>query len=168
MRRRDCALGDVVRAPEALVSPFRRRTTLSTSVGVKAWKSGSPPRGCSSARNQTACTVVMPSSRGAAHVLVEPVADEHRLLGLDAELLERAPEDGRMRLADADLGREHEGVQALGEPHALHVAVEQPARVERVGDEAELEPARAERVEQRVRLRADDAADSHAACSAST
>src|SRR5438552_6202893 len=38
------------------------------------------------------------------HVLVEPVADEERPLGLDAEPLERRLEDLGMRLAVAELG----------------------------------------------------------------
>src|SRR5205085_5503246 len=56
------------RAPSGPRTPYRyaaaanRSTTLSTSICVNARKSGSPPSGCSSARNQSACTVVIPSS----------------------------------------------------------------------------------------------------------
>ncbi len=42
--------------------PFSRRTTSRTSIWVNAWWSGSRPSGCSSARNHSACTVVIPSS----------------------------------------------------------------------------------------------------------
>src|SRR5439155_15742926 len=66
-------VGAVVGAAQDLTSPrtagkapsqaaSRRRAMFSTSICVKAWWSGSRPSGCSSARNQTAWTVVMPSS----------------------------------------------------------------------------------------------------------
>src|SRR4051812_49862853 len=63
----------------------------------------------------------------AAHVLVEAVADEHCTLGLDVERLERPLEDGRVRLARPDLGREDAEVEPLREAHLLEVAVQQPA-----------------------------------------
>src|SRR5215212_8670182 len=58
-----------------------------------------------------------------------------------------------MRLAFPDLGGEDGKVEALRQPHLLEVALQKPPGVERVGDEPELEAARAEGLEQRVRVR---------------
>src|SRR5205823_8944160 len=74
----DGILGELARAPQDLTTArrgsraagrrrhyaaaARRSTTFRTSICVNAWKSGSPPSGCSSARNQRACTVAIPSS----------------------------------------------------------------------------------------------------------
>ena len=94
-----------------------------------------------------------PELAGAADVLEEPVADEEGVLRLDLECLERALEDRRMRLARPHLGREHAEVESLREPHLLEVAVKEPAGVEGVRDEPELEAALAKRLEQCVRVR---------------
>ena len=77
--------------------------------------------------------------------------------GLDAERLEGALEDRRVRLPPADLGGEDRDVEALRDTQLLEIAMEQVRRVERVGDEAELEVAIAERLEQRVRRRGEHA-----------
>src|SRR4051794_33803835 len=82
-----------------------------------------------------------PELAGAADVLVEAVADEQRALRLDFKGVERAPEDLRMRLPLPDLGREDGEVEPLCEAHLLQVALEEPAWVEGVRDERELEPA---------------------------
>ena len=125
-------------------------------------KSGSAPVGCSSARNQSACTVIIPTSPAPRTSVVEPVADEHRVVGLDAELLERPLEDRRVRLPLADLD-EKTRVDALGDPELLeHRAAASQAGLGRVRDDAELEPAPAQRLEQRVRRRAERRRRPHA------
>ena len=75
-----------------------------------------------------------------AHVLVEAVADEHRLTRLDPERAQRPLEDLGVRLALAELRREDGEVDPLRDPHPLEVAVQEPARVERIRDETELQP----------------------------
>ena len=83
-----------------------------------------------------------PELARATHVLVETVADEDGLGGPDPERVQRPLEDGGVRLPLANLGREDGEVELLAEPHLLEVALEEPARVEGVRDEPELEPAR--------------------------
>src|SRR5205823_12506911 len=63
-----------------------------------------------------------------------------------------AAKDLRMWLSLPDLGREDREVEALREAHLLEIALEEPARVEGVRDERELEPAVAQGFEQRVRI----------------
>ena len=93
----------------------------------------------------------------AADVLEEPVADEERVLRLDLERLERALEDRRVRLAHPDLRGEDAEVEPLREAHLLEVVMQERARVERVRDEPELEPHPAQRLQQRVGVRAEHA-----------
>ena len=116
------------------------------------WKSGSTPSGCSSARNQSAWTVVIPSSAGAEDVRVEPVADENRLVRRSTpSLVERPLEDRRVRLALADLRREHHGVEPLGEALPLEVGLQEPVRASTAFDTSpSLKTAGSQRVEQRV------------------
>jgi hypothetical protein len=89
-----------------------------------------------------------PELAGAAHVLVQPVADEDGVRGGDVKRLQRPLEDGRVGLPLSDLGREDREVEPLGQPQLLEVTVEKPARIERVRDEPELEPALAQRLQQ--------------------
>jgi hypothetical protein len=81
---------------------------------------------------------------GTADVLEAAVADEERALGLDLERFESRREDGRMRLTLADLRGEDGGVEALAESHSLEVSMQEPPGIERVGDEAGLQPTFAE------------------------
>ena len=74
------------------------------------------------------------------------------LPSLDSEGVECALEDLRVRLALADLGREDGEVEPLGHSELLQVAVEEPAGIERVRDEPELEAAVPQRLEQGVRV----------------
>src|ERR671925_2033653 len=92
---------------------------------------------------------------GPADVFVQAITDEERLVRVHAERLERALEDRGMRLALAELGREDGEVDALGDPELLEIAVQQPAGVERVRDDAESQPPPAQRLEQRVCRRAE-------------
>src|SRR5581483_7672561 len=91
-----------------------------------------------------------PELAGAANVLVEPVADEDGVARLDAEHLERALEDRRVRLPHADLRREDGAVEAIADAHAVAVAVQEPGRVESVRDEPELQAGPPERVQGRM------------------
>src|SRR2546430_421868 len=90
-----------------------------------------------------------PELAGATNVLEQAVAHEDGVGSRDPERLQRALEDRRMRLALADLGREDGEVQPLNPSPQLEVAGQEPAGVERIGDEPELEPALAQRLEQR-------------------
>src|SRR5207302_231300 len=73
------------------------------------------------------------------------------------ERLEPAPVDLRVRLAPADLRGEDGDVEPVGKALLLEVTPEQPARIERVGDEPEPKSAGAQSVEQGVRRTAQPA-----------
>jgi hypothetical protein len=87
------------------------------------------------------------------HVLEEPIADEHGVVRDDSERLQRTLEDRPMRLALPELRREDREVDPFRDPHPLEVAVQEPARIERVRNEPELQPARPKRFQERVRRR---------------
>src|SRR6185312_10542335 len=87
------------------------------------------------------------------HVLVEPVADENSVFRCDVERLECSLEDCGVRLSLADLRRKDRKVEALREAHLLEVAMQEPAGVEGIRDEPELEAARTQSLEQRVGVR---------------
>ena len=86
---------------------------------MNARKSGSTAAGVSSARNHSACTVVIPTAAAPCDVVDEPVADEERLERVDAEAVERVLEDRRVGLARADLAREDDRVDALRDAELL-------------------------------------------------
>ncbi len=91
---------------------------------------------------------------GSADVGVAPVPDEERARRVDAEVVKRGLKDRRMGLPLPHLGGEDGNIEAVGEPHFLQVAAQEPARVEDVRDEPEPEVARSKRVEKRVGGRA--------------
>ena len=73
------------------------------------------------------------------HVLIEPVADKDALLCGDRELGERAFEDRRRRLLDADLAREDDRVDALRYAEPVQLATDEPCRLRPVvGHDPEL------------------------------
>ena len=96
-----------------------------------------------------------PELAGAADVLEQPVADEERLLGRRIERRQRPFEDLRVRLALSDLRRKDRKVDPFRDPHLLEIATQQPAGVERVRDQPELETARPKRLEHGVRRRSE-------------
>src|SRR3954452_13075617 len=61
-----------------------------------------------------------------------------------------------MRLARSDLRGEDAEVQPLREAHLLEVTVQEPAGIEGIRDEAELQATSAQRLQQRVRVRAEE------------
>jgi hypothetical protein len=91
-----------------------------------------------------------PEPLRAQHVRVAAVPHEDRLRRVDAQPLERGLENERVRLSLPDLRREDGDVEALREAHPREVVVQEPAGVLRVRDEAELQAAVAERVEECV------------------
>src|SRR5262249_61524307 len=77
--------------------------------------------------------------------------DEYRLPRPRPEPSERPLEDLRMRLPLPDLRRKNREVDPVRDPHLLEVTPQQPARIERVRDEPQLEAARAKGLEHGVR-----------------
>ena len=98
----------------------------------------------------------MPSSLAPRDVLVAAVADEERALGLDAELRRgpRSKIDG-MRLALARPPTRRPRRRAARRGPCARGPVQEPAGIERVRDEADLEARGPVGVEERVRLRSD-------------
>jgi Ca2+:H+ antiporter len=86
----------------------------------------------------------------APNVLVAPVAHEDRPLGVDFKPLERRLEDRLVWLPLADLGGEDHDVEPLGETHSLEIAVEEPAGIEGVRDEAGAKAPATQAVEECV------------------
>ena len=115
-----------------------RRSNASPALSTTATP-GTPhhSEACSPVRTRMAC---MPTARAPADVLAGTVAHEHRIAGVDAELLERGEE------------RQWVGLAVLtAELVAVDLDVEHPVETERahlgalaggmpVGDETELEP----------------------------
>src|SRR5215510_13389603 len=98
-----------------------------------------------------------PEVAGAAHVLEQPVADEQRLTGGRAYRRQGTLEDLRVRFPLSDLRRENRKVDPFSDPHLLEIAAQQPARIERVRDERQLQATRAQRLEHRVGRRPEHA-----------
>ena len=94
----------------------RRSTTFKTSICVNAWQSGSIPLRFSSARNQTACTVVSAE--------LQPGLERPRRAGrprtargrVRRRAGQRSLVDRRVRLPLAELGREGDGVEERASP----------------------------------------------------
>ena len=123
----------LAQAPGAANGPAQLRVTVldQTSAGIPA----------------AVVTVTVP---GAAPVKV--VADEHGVDRVDTELGKRAQEDRRVGLAEADLVGEDDDVEPLGETELAQLLAEEAPRLgPRVRDQAGLQSALAQRVEQRVR-----------------
>src|SRR5829696_8033010 len=91
-----------------------------------------------------------PGTGGAENVGVQPVADEDRLVRRCPGLVERSLEDRRVRLAFADLRREHDGVDALDQPLALEDGPQQPLRARGIGDQREPKSPGSKSLEERM------------------
>src|SRR4029079_11192173 len=145
---------------------------LSTSSCVNDWWSGSAPSGCSAARNQSACTVVIPSSaaprmssksrsptKSACSGSTSSASNARSKIAGCGACRARHPalEDRGVGFAPPAPGGEDVEVEPVGETHLLEVMVQQPARIERVRDEPQLEPKLAQRLQQRVRVGSEHA-----------
>ena len=85
------------------------------------------------------------------HIGVEAVPDEHRIGGVDIELVEGAHEDRRLGLARADFVRPHLNVEQRREPVAFGICSQDARWIgPRVPDDAGLQASTSQRVEQRV------------------
>src|SRR5687768_14488603 len=91
-----------------------------------------------------------PERRRTADVVVEAVADVQGLARRDAELVERALEDRRVRLALPHLAREDDRVDALGEALRGEELADEATGRSDVGDDPELQLPLPQRLEQSV------------------
>ena len=121
-------------------------------MGVNARKSGSIPEELSSALNHSAWTVVMPTS---AAPCTSPVRLSPTYIAASGSTSSSASARRKISgsgLTKSDLGREHADVEQIGQTEGRDIGTQHAARIRpRVGDDARLQAASAERLEQRLR-----------------